>query len=135
MNTKVSPLMSGGITALITAILAVGATIGVLSATTITAGTITVGSGTSIDKHVRTTATIDVDSLTFYANTSSAVTLTGAAATDHCSVSVLSGNFSTSSARVSCVAGTDLATLYFNNSASTTFNPGSAVFSIQAWSY
>lgn len=148
MNTKVSPLLSGGITALVTAILAVGATIGVLNATTgtittlttttLTASTVAVGGGTALDKLVRTTATVNASAIAAQSGTSSAHTLTGAVSGDHCDVAVTQGDLrsTTSSAFLSCfISASDVATVLYRNSASSTFDAGSSVISIEARSY
>lgn len=103
-------------------------------------GSLTVGtSGSAQDLNARTTFTVDPDSIAANSVTSSAVTLTGAAAGDHCSVSGLYGDLtgSTSTAVLNCViTGSNTATVYYRNVSSTAaYNAGSAVLSIKAESY
>jgi len=106
----------------------------------VTVGSLIVGSaGTAQDLGVRTTLTVDPDSIAANSVTSSAVTLTGAAAGDHCSVSGLYGDLtgSTSTAVLNCmITGSNTATVYYRNVSSTAaYNAGSAVLSIKAESY
>lgn len=96
-------------------------------------------SGTTIDKHVRTTFTVNPDSIAASSATTSAVVLTGAGANDHCAVNSLSGDIlsTTSTAMLNCrITAADTATVYYRNVSSTAaFDGGSSVLSIQAWSY
>lgn len=102
-------------------------------------GGVRIGGGTLTDKHLRTTLTVDPDSIAANSATTSAVTLTGATTNDHCLVSGLSGDLtgSTSTAVLNCViTASNTATVYYRNVSSTAaYNAGSAVLSIQAWSY
>jgi len=106
----------------------------------LTAGSLKIGSaGTASDLMVRTTLTVDPASIAANSVTSSAVTLTGAGTSDHCSVAGLSGDLtgSTSTAVLNCViTATDTATVYYRNVSSTAaYNAGSAVLSIKAESF
>lgn len=100
---------------------------------------LTLGSGgTTIDKHVRTTSAVNVDSLGAGQSTSSAITLTGASSGDHCSVNSTVGDLqgTTSTIVLACRAGSDTATVYYYNATGTSaFNAGASTLSIQAWSY
>lgn len=101
-------------------------------------GTLKLGSGTAIDKHVRTTATVNPNSIAAGQSTTTVVTLTGASSSDHCLVNVTSGDLlgTTSTAVLACRAGTDSATVYYYNATATSaFDAGSSVLSVQAWSY
>lgn len=147
MNTKISPLVSGGITALVTAILAVGATIGTLTvttgtfttatATTLAATTIAIGGGTAIDKVVAVTASIDPNSLGNGAGTSTLVGLSGAAVGDTVVIG-RSGSWASPSSSVSVVGSvlaTDVVTLYFQNGSSSAVNLTNSSYVISALSY
>lgn len=103
-------------------------------------GSLTVGSaGTASDLMVRTTLTVDPASIAANSATTSAVTLTGAGTSDHCSVAGLSGDLtgSTSTAVLNCViTASDVATVYYRNVSSTAaYNAGSSVLSIKAVSF
>lgn len=102
--------------------------------------TVKIGSsGTTIDGHYRTTATINVNAIPASGATSSNVTLTGTVVGDHCNVAVTSGDFlsTTSTGWVNCyISSTSTATLIFRNTMPTsTFDAGSSVFSVNAFSY
>ncbi len=101
--------------------------------------TLSIGGGTVITKHLRTAATINVESIAASSATTSAVTLTGATVAGDCKVEVVSGDFlsSTSTGNVDCkFTAADTATLYFRNTSSTAaFDAASSVFSVQAWAY
>lgn len=107
--------------------------------TTLNTTTLKVGSGGSVmDGSYRTTLTVDPASIALGSSTTSAVTLTGAVAGDHCAAVATSGDLSlaTTTVRLTCVTGTDTATVnYFNASSTAAVNPGSSVVSIKADSY
>lgn len=101
--------------------------------------TLSIGGGTVITKHVRTTATVNPDSIGAMQATSSVVTLTGATTSGDCKVSTVSGDFlsTTSTAIVACkFTAADTATLYFRNVSTTAaFDAATSVFSVQSWAY
>jgi len=101
--------------------------------------TFSVGGGTTIDKIVRTVATVDVASIAANSATSSNVTLTGASVGDECVVSVTAGDFlsTTSTGIVVCkISAADNALLIYRNVSSTAaFNAGASTFSVKATSF
>lgn len=119
---------------------ALAAGVAVLSVAAASVTTLSIGSGgTAIDKIVRTTATVDVSPIPAVSATTTPVTLTGASVNDDCDVTVLSGDYlsTTSTGRVSCrITATNTATVYFLNTAVTSsFDAASSVFAVKAISY
>jgi hypothetical protein len=102
-------------------------------------GTLKLGAGTAIDKHLRTTTSLNVSSMGPAQTTSSPVTLTGAATGDHCNAAVTAGDYlsTTGTGLVACeITASNTATLFFRNTSGTAaFDAGNSTFSIQAWSY
>lgn len=102
-------------------------------------GALSLGAGTSIDKHVRATVTVNPQSISAGGSTTTVVTLTGASTGDHCLVNSTSGDLlsTTSTAVLACrITAADAATVYYYNATSTAaFDAGSSVLSVQAWSY
>ena len=99
-----------------------------ISATTL-AGTasLTVGNGTPLDKIVRTTVTVNPDSIARGGSTTTVVTVTGALPGDHCFVNSTSGDLkgATSTAVIDCRSGTGLATInYYNATGTSAFDAG-----------
>lgn len=147
MQNKVSPLLANGISgllaggiaaAVITTLTVATLTVTTLTATTLSASSFTLGGGTAMDKIVRTTAVVNADAIPAQSGTSSAHTLTGAASGDHCGVSVTQGDLrsTTSSAFISCfISASDVATVLYRNSASSTFDAGASTLTIEARSY
>ncbi|MBK8467897.1 MAG: hypothetical protein IPL32_18955 [Chloracidobacterium sp.] len=146
MQTKVSPLLSNGITALITAFLAVGATVGVMTVTTATittgtittlaAGTVAIGGGTAVDFTKIQSSTIDAASIGPGSGTSSAVAFTGAALGDNVDVG-LTGNWAAPSSSVvvtASVTAADVVTILFQNTSGTAVNLTSAAYSVKVTS-
>lgn len=122
---------------LIATVAASALTIGVLTVTTTSTGTLSVGSGSTITEHLRATQTLNPNSLTQGDGTSTVVTLTGAAAGDHCSVGVTAGDLAgtTSTAVLSCKASTNAATVFIKNASSSAFDAGGSTISVQSWAY
>lgn len=91
-----------------------------------------------MDGAYRSTLTVNPDSIAANGATTTVVTVTGAAASDHCGVNVLSGDLdgTTSTVRLSCRAGANNATVYYRNTSSTAaFDAGSSVLSVEVRSY
>ena len=106
----------------------------------LTLGSLKIGtSGTTIDGHFRTTASVNADSIAANGSTTTVMTLTGAGTADHCDVDVTAGDLlsTTSTARVACrITATNTATVYyFNTSSTAAFDAGTSTLSVQAWSY
>lgn len=104
--------------------IAVGGTQVISSARAITgAASITIGSGTSIDKYLSTSSSINADSIVTGQSTSSVISLSGVSAGDTVSVG-LTGDWSapSSSVRVIGVPSADAVTLYFYNTTGTSVN-------------
>jgi hypothetical protein len=111
-----------------------------ISATTL-AGTasLTVGNGTPLDKIVRTTVTVNPDSLATGAGTSTNVTLTGAVVGDTCMATTVSGDLAGTTSTVgflTCkVLATNIATVYFKNASTTAYDAGSNVVEVKTFSF
>lgn len=135
INDTIRQVLSAGIAAIVATV----GTFTTLNATTGILTTLKVGSsGSTMDGSYRTTLTVNPDSIALGSSTTSAVTLTGAVAGDHCHVVATSGDLSiaTTTVRLTCVTATDSATVnYFNASSTAAVNPGSSVLSIKADSY
>jgi len=129
-NEVIRSVLGGGVAA---------AVITLLTVTTLNTETLKVGSGgTTMDGAYRSTLTVNPDSIAANGATTTVVTVTGAAASDHCGVNVLSGDLdgTTSTVRLSCRAGTNNATVYYRNTSSTAaFDAGSSVLSVEVRSY
>ncbi len=102
--------------------------------------TLSIGGGTVITKHVRTTASVNVNSIAAGGSTSTNITLTGAAVGGQCTANSTAGDLiSTTStlAGLPCrITATDTATVYFYNATATSaFDPGTSTISVQAWNY
>jgi len=85
-------------------------------------GTIAIGGGTAMDKVLRTTVTVNPNSLAAGGSTSTVLALTGVATADHCLVNSTSGDLAgtTSTAQISCrFTATDTATIYYYNATGT----------------
>lgn len=100
---------------------------------------IILGSGTSIDKHVRGTLTVNAESIIGSGSTTTVMTLSGASTGDHCDVDSTAGDLlsTTSTVVLACrITAANEATIYYRNTSSTAaFNAGSSDLSVQAWSY
>lgn len=140
MQNKVSPLLANGISGIIAGGIAAAiittATITTLTATTGTIGTLVAttaqvgSSGTAVDLKKIQASTVDVDSLSAGAGTSSAITFTGASANDSVDVS-LTGNWGAASSSVvvsGSVTASDVVTLYWLNTSSSAVNLTSASY-------
>lgn len=102
--------------------------------------TLSIGGGTTINKHVRTTANVDVQSMGAGQSTSTNVALSGAAVGDTCFAQSTAGDLigtTSTLASLPCrVTATDTATVYFYNATGTSsFNPGASTISVQLWKY
>ena len=102
--------------------------------------TLSIGGGTAITKHVRTTASVDVQSMGAGRSTSTNIALPGAAVGDSCLAQVTDGDLigtTSTLASLPCrVTAADVATLYFYNATGTSsFNPGPSTISVQLWKY
>jgi len=108
-----------------------------ISGTTLAGTTsLTIGSGTAITKHLKTTATLNVNSLANGAVTTSAVTLTGAAASGSVFVT-RTGSWAAASSTVNIfgVAGTDAVTLYFQNNSSTAVDLSNSTYIVDYYAH
>lgn len=129
-NDTIRQVLAAGVAALV----ATAATFTTLNSTTLKVGS----NGATMDGSYRTTLTVDPASIALGSSTTSAVTLTGAVAGDHCSAVATSGDLAlaTTTVRLTCVTATDSVTVnYFNASSTAAVNPGSSVISIKADSY
>lgn len=142
MNEVVKSILSGGVAAIVATAVTIGAlsvTIGALSVTSVDTSTIKVGSsGATQDGAYRSTLTVNPASIAANGSTTTVVTVAGAVAGDHCSVASTSGDLwsTTSTAILSCRAGTDSATVnYYNASSTAAFDAGSSVLSVEVRSY
>jgi len=120
--------------------IAVNGTEVISSARAIKPATLTVGSGgTSLDKIVRTTVTVNPDSLATGAGTSTNVTLTGAVVGDTCMATTVSGDLAGTTSTVgflTCkVLATNIATVYFKNASTTAYDAGSNVVEVKTFSF
>lgn len=124
-----------------------GSYVGAFAGTTISGTTIagttlagttslTVGSGTAITKHLKTTAVINADSLGNGAATTSAVALTGAVATGSVYVT-RTGSWASASSTVNIfgVPTTDSVTLYFQNNSSTAVDLSNTTYIVDYWAH
>lgn len=92
--------------------------------TTASTTNLVVGQGSAVTKIVRATATIDPDSIAAYSCTSSALTVTGAAAGGAVSL-VLPSAWATGYIDINASAGTNSVTLGFCNASGTAVDLGS----------
>lgn len=99
--------------------------------------TLTIGSGTAIDKHLSTTASINASSVAGGAATSSNVTVTGAASGDVVVVG-LSGDWGGTSSTMKIsgsVTASNTVTMYFVNSSSTALDLSGSTYRLDVWSH
>lgn len=100
--------------------------------------TLSIGGGTVITKHLRTTVSIDPQSIAANSATTTAVALTGATVGDHVSLAVTAGDLmgTTSTAVLAGrVTASDVVTIYYRNVSSTAFDAGLSTISVQTWKY
>lgn len=138
MQTKVSPLLANGLLGLLAGGVAT-IVVTTLTVTTLAVSSLTIGGGAAIDKHVRTTAVINVNSMGRGQATSSVISVSGATTSDVCEVRVIAGDYlsTTSTGLVDCAfTASDVATLVFRNATSVaSFDAGASTFSISGTSY
>lgn len=157
MNTKVSPLLANGISALLAAAVTIGtltltgnvtfnsdnsSSVGTQSSRAAAVYTanlysgyastteVKVGnSGTILDGFFMTTTSINPDSLTAWSTTSAVISITGMVAEDYCDVA---NPYSASGTAVNVtgLAGSGTCTITFRSATSASFNAAPAVFTI-----
>lgn len=94
--------------------------------------------GRRITSHYRATVSVNPDSIAADGSTTTVVTVTGAAAGNHCEVNSTAGDLesTTSTVRLFCRAGTNNATVTYRNTSSTAaFDAGASTLSVQVWGY
>ena len=138
LNTTTTNATTGNIGAVnATTSNATTANLGTINASTTNAATsLVVGSGTSLTKHLKATASVDVDNLTAGSVTSSIVTLIGAVAAGSVYITpVGSFGYPTSSVNVIGVPGTDIVNLYFQTATSGAVNLNPASWNVDYWAH
>ena len=108
----------------------------VVNATTASSTNLVVGQGTAATKHLKTTTTLDVDSIGNGSATSASVTLTGAVAGGSVYVT-RGGDWSAASSTVNIfgVPSTNAVTLYFSNNSSTAVDLTNATYVVDYWAH
>ncbi len=92
--------------------------------------------GTAITGRYRATLAVDPQSIAAGGSTTTVVTVTGAATGDHCEVATTAGDLwsTTSTAILSCRAGTNNATVnYYNATSTAAFDAGASTLTVQVW--
>jgi len=131
-NQVARAILAGGVASVV----AVVAVITTLTVTTLSTTTLKVGSGgTVIDGKYIATQAVNVDPLNNGQSTSTVVTVTGAVATDHCTVNVVAGDLAggtTSTASLSCRSAANAVTVFIRNATSTgaAFDAGMSTLSV-----
>lgn len=126
-----------------TALLAVSASIGtaiitVATITTLAVSTIAIGGGAAIDKHLFTTASLDVNSLgAGYTTSSPSLAVSGALVGDAVEIG-LNGNWAGVSSSVmvlGSVTAADTVVLNFHNTSGTAVDLTASTYNISVWSH
>lgn len=140
-NTTVTGTASLLSTLAVTGASTFASSLGVTGALTVTStsnliGAVTIGGGTAIDKHIKASATLNVEAIGNGSVTSSPITATGASVGDSVFVTRL-GNWGASSSTINIfgVAGTNTVTLYFQNNSSTAVDLSEATYNVDVWSH
>lgn len=107
------------------------------NATTASSTNLVIGQGTTLTKHLEGTATIDADSISNGSNTSSQVTVTGAAVGNFVSVG-FQGDWTGASSSVRVIPSVTAAntvTLVFQNNSSTAVNLSRTALLLDVWAH
>jgi hypothetical protein len=135
VNDVARSILAAGVAAIVATV----GTFTTLNATTGILSTLKVGtSGSTMDGSYRATLSVNPASISAGGSTTTVVTVTGAVAGDHCAVNATSGDLwsTTSTAVLSCRAGTDSATVnYYNATSTAAFDAGTSVLSVKVDSY